>query len=210
MRKLLLLLLLLACSQIWAAATTTRSSYIVEVLVIQHVDADDNGEIWISDNVEKDKTDKKDEKDTKDTGATASDLSKAVIVTGTPPANSRLSKVADSIKEDKNYRILAHKRWFQYAEPKSNAKFIRINGAENTEPVLDGTLLFYSTRYLHVVTDLSLKEKLVPETAEEGSEETTPVPVMRINERRRIRVRQINYFDHPRFGLLVYVEPAKR
>ncbi len=201
MRNYLLTLLLLIFSfQVSAAATTTSSSYIIEVLVIQNIDADDGGEFWIN-REEKSKVDK--------TGKEA-ETSKPVVVNDTPPTDSKLTKVAALISEDKNYRILAHKRWSQFAEPKSNSKLVRINGAENTEPVLDGTLLFYSTRYLHVIADLSLKDKQsTVEEGEEVKEGEEAGPVYRIWEKRRIRIRQINYFDHPKFGIFVYVEPKK-
>ena len=200
MRSLVTLVLLVFSFQVSAAATTTSSSYVIEVLVIQHVDEDDGGEFWIN-REGKNRADKT-EKET--------ESSKPVVVNDTPPTDSKLTKVATLISEDKNYRILAHKRWYQFAEPRSNSKQIRINGAENTEPVLDGTLLIYSTRYLHIIADLSLRDKQSNvEEGEEAKEGEEVGPVYRIREKRRIRIKQINYFDHPKFGLLVYVAPRK-
>lgn len=81
-------------------------------------------------------------------------------------------------------------------------------------PMLDGTLRLSRARYLHVAADLVhhrahatpmalgqsgavLDDPLAPQVAE----------LFRLQESRRMRSREIHYFDHPMFGLLVLVTP---
>jgi len=68
---------------------------------------------------------------------------------------------------------------------------VRIRGGDNT---LDGTLKFYLSRFLHVDVNLALSA--------DGNPSDQPY---RIVDHRRIKTQEINYFDHPKFGILLKV-----
>jgi len=76
---------------------------------------------------------------------------------------------------------------------------------------VDGTVRVTLSRYLHVAVDLvyrgALPERLTdPVTGTEVTRERRQT--FRLSERRRVRVGEVHYFDHPAFGVLVQVRRA--
>jgi hypothetical protein len=83
-------------------------------------------------------------------------------------------------------------------------------------PIVDGTLRLVVSRYLHAEVDLLYRDPspdadtrtyrrpglLVPE----GAERQLPAG-FRLQTSRRMRSGEIHYIDHPRFGVLVFVNP---
>jgi hypothetical protein len=121
-----------------------------------------------------------------------------------PPADSVLSAAAAALENSGRHHVLAHLRWRQSAEAKSVSKPVNIS---NTTGGLDGSLRFYLSRFLIVEMNLALLEMqgggVFSGTAENGA------VVYRLNEPRRIKVSETHYFDHPKFGALVRVSPAR-
>jgi len=192
------------------AAATGSTDYEVEVLVFKNLMPELEGkEIWSPDRVD----------------LTLPDIDKAKKAASTDDDQSVLGKAAAKLKEQKDYSVLAHMRWTQPAEAKSTSPLMRIS-TEDGE--LDGTLVFYMSRFLHVDLKLLLKDieatdKLAQANAEAiagagntakevktdamAAENTTLA--YRIDESRRIRTDEINYFDHPKFGVLVKITPKE-
>ena len=175
--------------QTHAVATTTPApTYVVEVLVFENrLSYLEGGELWLKDKLE----------------PLTVDLSEAVRPKDAPLSTSALSGVVAVMQDDGDYRILAHKRWIQNAEAKSITKPIRIN---STDMKLDGILKFYLSRFLHVKIDLTLNES---KGGFFGNPGNASQQTYQIKSRRRIKSRQIHYFDHPKFGALVYIRPVK-
>ncbi|MDQ2068270.1 CsiV family protein [Natronospira bacteriovora] len=95
---------------------------------------------------------------------------------------------------------------------------------------LDGTLRVFRNRYFHVSADLIFNpvEDATPSPAEQArqrlhrleallagqisfeeyqqEEESEPFPGYRLNESRRVRLGQLHYLDHPRFGVLLRID----
>lgn len=113
-----------------------------------------------------------------------------------PPGNgaSRLAAIAEQIEHDPQYRILVHERWLQRSEPKTEAKPRRIRGV-GPDSAVDGSVRFYTTRFLHVEANLTLR---------------VDSRDYYLNELRRLRLNELHYFDHPRFGMLARIsQPDK-
>lgn len=123
-----------------------------------------------------------------------------------PPAlnggNSELSTVAATLQNDPRYRVIAHQRWVQPAEARTATKPVVVRSSDNE---VDGTLLFYMNRFLHVELALGFQP---PKTLGSSPATEPNGALYRINEQRRIKSQDINYFDHPKFGALVRVAPA--
>lgn len=194
------------------AASATGANYEIELVVFRNLMPDLEGkEIWSPDRVNLslpgiDQAKKAAESDTETT-----DIGKAVV----------------ALKENDKYQVLTHKRWIQTADARSSSPVMRISAESG---VLDGTVVFYMSRFLHVDVNLLLKDT----ETENGGDSTTmsqsPVqPVstamgvndsnaesnpdlmqlaFRIDESRRIRSNQMNYFDHPKFGVLLQITPV--
>ncbi len=99
---------------------------------------------------------------------------------------------------------------------------------------LDGTLSVYRTRYFHVAADLLFNpvrddDSLTPEeqTAErshrleallagqisfdefQADMEREPFPGYRLTESRRLRLGELHYLDHPRFGVIIRLDRSE-
>lgn len=125
-----------------------------------------------------------------------------------PPAvaagGSELSAAVTALQNDQRFRVLTHQRWVQPAEAKAATKPVLVRSGDRE---VDGTLLFYVNRFLHVELNLGFQ----PPRGVLGSSAPVAEPngaLYRINEQRRIKSQEVHYFDHPKFGVLVRVAPA--
>ena len=105
------------------------------------------------------------------------------------------------MEQDGHYRVLAHQLWQQTVDAKTIAKPIRIVG--NTPGELDGTIRFYMSRFLHLDADLVFRENI-------SSTDQPGAILYRLTEQRKLKSQEINYFDHPKFGLLVRIMPLEK
>ena len=171
------------------AAPASTNLYEIEVVVFENrLSGLEGGELWAH-GQEKPASTGKD---------------KPVSAGGTPPANSSLSATAAALENSGRHHVLAHLRWRQTAEAKSVSKPVHLG---NTTGGLDGSLRFYLSRFLIVEMNLALRE-MQGGGMFSGAAENAAV-VYRLNEPRRIKVSETHYFDHPKFGALVRVSPAR-
>lgn len=131
-----------------------------------------------------------------------------------PKPGSRLESAAAALRTDQRYRLLAHKTWVQLAEAKKDAMAVRISGGDANE--LDGTVRFYVSRFLHLDIELalrgsepaqSLKQEPTSTLAPTPATPTSGVALYKLSEARRVKSKEIHYFDHPKLGVLVYINP---
>lgn len=177
-----------------ASAANNPELYEVEVVVFQTKLAYLEGEeLWTRDVV-----------NTKLPG-----MADAITIKNIPAIDSPLWKAAGTLETDVDYDVLIHRRWLQPADAASEAKWIYLKNARTDPLQLEGTVRFYQSRFLHVDVELLLRE--------DGGRGSTAAPaadagprVYRISEQRRIRSRRVNYFDHPKFGALVWVAPVDK
>lgn len=67
---------------------------------------------------------------------------------------------------------------------------------------LDGTVTVGLQRYLYLALDLVFQPGDLPPLAD-----GTPMPPFRLTETRRVRSKELHYFDHPLFGVIVLITP---
>lgn len=109
-----------------------------------------------------------------------------------------LQAIADAMRRSSGYRPLLHWRWRQPGWERGQALPVRVlASAADGRPLLDGTLTLARSRYLHLHADLVYADPYVD------------APVA-LREVRRMRSGELHYLDHPRFGVLVQVNPAAR
>lgn len=82
-------------------------------------------------------------------------------------------------------------------------------------PRLSGTVKLALGQYLHVALDLFYRKEIsrIGSVDASGKEVLTPhnaLQSFRLNEIRRIKVGEVNYFDHPMFGALVLIASAEK
>lgn len=171
------------------AAPAATNLYEIEVVVFENrLSGLEGGELWAR---EREKP-------------ASTGMDKPVSAGKPPSTNSSLSATAAALENSGRHHVLAHLRWRQSAEAKSVSKPVNIG---NTAGGLDGSLRFYLSRFLIVEMNLALREMQGGEVFS-GAAENAAV-VYRLNEPRRIKVSETHYFDHPKFGALVRVSPAR-
>jgi hypothetical protein len=126
-----------------------------------------------------------------------------------------LTSVARLLGGAQSYRPLLHVGWRQPAGSGPAARPVQISGGGPLAPVtlelgdrlmdsppqeLHGTVRLLLQRFLHLDVDLTLYRP-TPAAVYPG------VEVYRMTERRRLRSKELHYFDHPSFGLLAMITP---
>jgi hypothetical protein len=170
------------------AAAPSTNIYEIEVVVFENRIPDLEGdEHWMRD------PDK----------SAGTDMNDAVSVGAKPAADSSLSATAAALENSGRHHVLAHLRWQQSAEAKSVSKPVKVVSADGA---LEGALRFYSSRFLLLDVNLTLRE-----AASGGMSAGTGqiTPAYRLTEARRVKSSETYYFDHPKFGALVRVSPVK-
>ena len=188
------ILLSLFLPSFYTSAASNPELYEVEIVVFQTKLAYLEGEeLWARDVV-----------NTKLPG-----MADAITAKNIPAIDSPLWKAAGTLEADADYDVLIHKRWLQPAEPASEAKWVYLKNARTDPLQLEGTVRFYQSRFLHVDVELLLREDGGRRLTAASAADAGP-NVYRISEQRRIRSRRVNYFDHPKFGALVWVAPVDK
>lgn len=109
------------------------------------------------------------------------------------------------------YAPILHEGWTQQARSTNEAVPNRIGRNAGGQARLAGTVTLYKQRYLHLNVDLALDSAAVsgPDgTAVFGDAATgfrTESAGQRLQESRRIRSEDLNYFDHPGLGVIITV-----
>lgn len=102
------------------------------------------------------------------------------------PSAYRLSGAWQALKRSGSFRPLRHVAWRQPGVSEKRAPEILI-GQEGATPIF-GTVRISRSRFLHVNLDLIFEN-------EDGR--------YRLTTRRRMKSNELNYIDHPMFGVLV-------
>lgn len=199
MKKILVCIALL-CLPTAGYAASGGGLYEIEVLIFKHLQEELEGdELWAN-NLQEMAAD--------DTTRPAT----TPLEGKTPNERSLLSETADTLMHKPNYELMFHKRWVQNAEAKSKAKPLALKTDDQQSDSgmqLDGNIRFYLSRYYHLDVDLSMREAgkhLLP--FRPGKEDDQLVYT--IKQDRRIKTKELHYFDHPKFGMLVMVRPLRR
>ncbi len=189
-RIILIALLFFTVATAQAAPSNQSNNYEVEVLVFRNLMPSLVGnELWTQDTV----------------NPVIKDLANAVSPVPAPPVDSVLSDAAIALSGNPHYQLLVHDSWIETAETRFASKPVRISASEPGNPQeLDGTVRFYLNQYMHVVLHLLLKEPAPDSGASIFGAPAAPV-LYRLDDQRRIRLNQVNYFDHPMFGVLLRV-----
>jgi len=94
------------------------------------------------------------------------------------------------------YEVLYHNAWLEQFSPNTQSTLMLVDPFGSFE----GTVRIERLRYLHVYPEVNLY------TAD-GAE--MPGTIIRLDESRRMRSKEIHYIDHPVLGMLVLFRPVK-
>lgn len=141
------------------------------------------------------------------------------------------------LQADPQYRVLQHAAWLQPITGKKAAAVIHISRLPGAalatgpdQPVIDapgagpaaagtsqlsGTIRIYENRLLFVEVDLAYRDPYGAAQADPAGRYgygagVAPHPMTyRINEKRRVKLNELHYLDHPLFGALIRVSRAE-
>ncbi|MCX4188201.1 CsiV family protein [Methylophaga sp. OBS4] len=126
-----------------------------------------------------------------------------------PASTETLAGVAQRLRGSANYRVHYHKAWQQPVLSKSSAKGIQIKSDNN---LVEGQLKLYKVTYLHADIDLWFKENgsrisSWSDTSNQGVDLSGPNNP-HLQQIRRIRSKELIYFDHPRIAAIMELTPV--
>lgn len=186
------LLAIVFCALLAGPAPAADNEYRIELLVFRNVDAHGDGELFARALA-----------DALDSAADARD------VRWLGSDAYQLAGIAGSMKRSGRYKPLLHVAWQERVAGRSSARAVALplNGAGGGEYVT-GTARVGLGRYLHLDLDLELHEPARHDVAGGDAYYGDP-PDYRLQESRRMRSKEIHYFDHPLFGALAIITPVE-
>ncbi len=195
-RSVLALTLLMSLSPVLAAEQQPRQ-YDIELLIFENLVAADNGEVWPADYSEW--------------------FEESVDENAVPIANSeqrqwlagsslRLGAERNAFGQSSRYRPLAHFGWRQAVLDREQAQAFEIPAENSTGSYVDGTVRVAVERYLHLSLDLQL-HPATPGMTIPADGLYYELPEIRLTESRRMRSKEVHYFDNPRFGVIALITP---
>ena len=107
--------------------------------------------------------------------------------------NRHLKNSFSKLVRSENYKPLMHVAWIQSVNANSFSRPVRLSNASGE---IRGFFRMQRGHYVHMVTDIEYQ----PDSFEESV-------VYRLNEKRRFKLNETHYLDHPKFGMLVRVSP---
>ncbi len=125
------------------------------------------------------------------------------------PAELTLTAQRRALERLSAYRPLLHTGWVQEVLDERAAQPFDLALVGSLAP--SGTVRVHLSRFLHVTLDLDYRPlDAVPPAGAGGFGlgEVAVAPVYELKTQRRIRSNEVNYFDHPAFGVLIVVRPA--
>lgn len=181
--------LLLAFTQ---AAVAGPPIYDVEIIIFRHNVMSDAGERWTAPAVS----------DLRPTRVFSQDefteLSRDLY---------QLDGIRGGLRNSSGYSVLFHRAWRQVGYDAAHAIAYPIHSlAENGRDSIEGSVTLIRERYLHLDVDLLLMRANGAAPAQ-YSDDADSRPAFRLQEKRRMRSRELHYFDHPRFGMIAMVTP---
>ncbi len=169
-----------------AQAAEMPRQYDVELLIFRNLTASDNGELW-----------PREATDGWEDAAAPRPSSPLATVQWLPRGGSRLQAERAALDRSGRYRTLAYLAWRQAVTDRADARPVPLSERTGDGAWIDGTATVAVERYLHLALDLQLH---LPDTGAQAAQ-------IRLTEQRRMRSRELHYFDNPRFGVIAVITP---
>ena len=121
-----------------------------------------------------------------------------------PPSMWQLGELESRLRASGVYVPVAHTAWSQTASSWGTRAGFTVQKLGIEVPGLSGTVFLERGQWLHLGMSLTYAMAAPPQGL--GAAPDTPFT---INESRRVRFYERNYFDHPAFGVIALVSPAQ-
>ena len=201
------------------AAPAHAAWYQVEVIVFENVNPDADGEVWIENPGLPDRSYSIDLVTGPADGATRADETRLIPYLALDASRYRMDGVFRTLKLTRDYRPLLHVAWQQPGEGSAAERAVHLQQLRNpgaapatdaglyvaADAILDGIVQLRIGRFLHVALDMAYFPRPASTQAPVVAGAPESAAYMRMQTRRKILLNDLNYFDHPLFGVLVQV-----
>jgi cytochrome c5 len=126
------------------------------------------------------------------------------FVAALPASTWQLGELENKLRASGTYVPVGHAAWSQTASSWGTRAGFTLQKLGIDVPGLSGTVFLERGQFLHLGMSLTYAMPSPPSGL--GAASDTPFT---INESRRIRFYERNYFDHPAFGVIALVTPAQ-
>ena len=126
------------------------------------------------------------------------------FVSALPPTQFQLTPLENKLRSTGLYAPVAHVAWSQTASDWGTRGGFPVQRLGIDVPGLTGTVFLERGQYLHLGMSLTYEPASAPAGMGAG-----PGTTFNLNESRRIRFYERNYYDHPGFGVIALVTPAQ-
>ena len=124
--------------------------------------------------------------------------------------NFMLDSVYRRLERIDAYEPLLHVGWIQPARPSAESVPYRLNPETPEGSAVTGTITLFKKRFLHLDIDLALESDRRPASTLLFSRwNDDDENLHTLKESRRIRGTDVQYFDHPQFGLIARIREVK-
>jgi hypothetical protein len=121
-----------------------------------------------------------------------------------PPAAWQLNELENRLRASGAYVPVAHAAWSQTASAWGTRAGFAVNRLGIDVPGLSGNVYLEHGQFLHLGLSLTWAMDSPPDGL--GA---APGTAFTLNESRRVRFYERNYYDHPAFGVIALVTPAQ-
>ncbi len=149
-----------------------------------------------------------------------------------PNSSFQLNREVRRLTNNASYKVLTHVAWIQPVTSPRFAKPVHITGGAIYSPdgqvvlpepggnpssysgdyqQLNGTITISVMKYLQIKTNLLLTEPGYKIPQQENAEgQTASLISFPMNQTRRTKSKDLNYFDHPLYGMLIEITPYEQ
>jgi len=171
-------------------------TYNIELIVFRATAAQGGAEDWSAESAASDNT---------VAGAeSGSGSSVGHFVSVLPTSQFQLSDIENKLRASGAYQPLAHVAWSQTASAWGTRAGFPVQKLGIDVPGLSGTVFLERGQYLHLGVALNYAESDPPGGLGAGAGTS-----FTMNQSRRIKFYERNYYDHPAFGVIALVTPAQ-
>ncbi|MCK5831637.1 MAG: hypothetical protein KAH20_15185 [Methylococcales bacterium] len=118
--------------------------------------------------------------------------------------NLALLKSYSKLNRGRDYQTIMYEAWTQKVSPNSYSRAVKISNEEGT---INGFFRLQRGHLVHMVVDIEYSPSDKNENSLSGEYENSPI--YRLNEKRRFKLNETHYLDHPKFGILARVSPVE-
>jgi len=123
------------------------------------------------------------------------------------PKQQQLHGAANRLKQLAAYQVMTHNGWIQILNAQTKRLPVLVRQQVGRQQ-LEGVITLHRGKHLHLDLDIQLTEQglLTNGALSKANTPTALSPaIYRLKQTRRIKSGEINYFDHPRFGVICLV-----